>query len=140
MRSVDRRYTIEFVPAILAYVLIMLFAWPRILTIASLELRAPAARLQPQQKLPVLPVLPVLFVVRAIVRRITGGDELERRISLESMAIATTVVGVVSFAAAFLVIAKVINPGADVLIWVLPGLLAVYGCARMALTARYLRP
>ena len=131
MRSVDRRYTIEFVPAILAYVLIMLFAWPRILTIASLELRGLAA---------LLPVLPVLFVVRAIIRRITGGDELERRISLESMAIATTVVGVVSFAAAFLVIAKVINPGADVLIWVLPGLLAVYGCARMALTARYLRP
>ena len=131
MRSVDRRYTIEFVPAILAYVLIMLFAWPRILTIASLELRGLAA---------LLPVLPVLFVVRAIIRRITGGDELERRISLESMAIATTVVGVVSFAAAFLVIAKVINPGADVLIWVLPGLLAVYGCARMVLTARYLRP
>ena len=131
MRSVDRRYTIEFVPAILAYVLIMLFAWPRIVTIASLELRGLAA---------LLPVLPVLFVVRAIIRRITGGDELERRISLESMAIATTVVGVVSFAAAFLAIAKVINPGTDVLIWVLPGLLAVYGCARMALTARYLRP
>lgn len=131
MRSVHRRYIIEFVPAMLAYVFIMLFAWPRILTISSLPLRGLAA---------LLPVLPVLFVVRAIIRRITGGDELERRISLDSMAIATTVVGLVSFAAAFLVIAKVINPGADVLIWVLPGLLAVYGCARMVLTARYLRP
>ena len=130
MRSVNRRYYFEFVPAMLAYVFIMLFAWPKILTIPSLPLRGLAAS---------LPVLPVLFVVRAIIRRITGGDELERRISLESMAIATTVVGLVSFAAAFLVIARVIDPAADVLIWVLPGLLGVYGFARLTLTARYAR-
>lgn len=130
MRSVNRRYYIEFLPAIVAYTLIMLFAWPSVLTIESVPLRALGA---------MLPVLPTLFVVRAIIRRITGGDELERRLSLESMAIATTVVGLVSFAAAFLVIAKVIDPRADVLIWVLPGLLGVYGFARMALTARLLR-
>ena len=129
MRSVDRRYTIEFVPAILAYVLIMLFAWPRILTIASLELRGLAA---------LLPVLPGIALAPSTLLATT--PSLMSTATPPPMAIATTVVGVVSFAAAFLVIAKVINPGADVLIWVLPGLLAVYGCARMALTARYLRP
>lgn len=130
MRSVNRRYYIEFLPAMTAYMLILLFAWHPILRIQSVPLRALGA---------LLPVLPTVFVVRAIFRRVVGGDELERRISLESLAIASTVVGLGSFAVAFQVIAKIIAPSADVLIWVLPALFGLYGVGKGVLTVRYAR-
>lgn len=131
MRKVDRRYLIEFVPPMLGYVLIMLFAWPWVLRIESLPLRALAA---------LLPVVPVIFVVRAIVRRIIGGDELERRIALESLAIAASLVGVCSFAIGFLVIARVVTVGADCLILILPALFLAYGLARVWRGRRYAAP
>ena len=131
MRSIDRRYYIEFVPAMLAYSLIMLFVWRHVLTIESTALRALGA---------LLPVLPTLMVVRAIYRRIVAGDEFERQVALQALAISTMVVGIVSFAVAFMVIANVVNPGADILIWVLPALMGCYGLARFALLAGYARP
>lgn len=128
MRTVDRRYLMEFFPAVAAYALIMLLVWPYAERIAASVGRAAIA---------LLPVVPVLLVMCAILRRIRGGDELERRLALESIAIASAVVGIATFAAGFLVLAKVFSIDEAGFILVLPTLFLVYGLARVLLARRY---
>ena len=86
-----------------------------------------------------LPVVPMVFVVRAMVRKLLGGDELERRMQLEAVSIASISVGLLSFAAASLDMAGVLH-FKNALEMVLPALLLAYAIALLWIRRRYQGP
>lgn len=127
MRANQRRYLREFFPAMLAY-LVMVFAFKPLLgMVDSNLLRALIA---------LLPVAPIVFVVRAMVRKLLDGDELEQRMQLEAISIASISVGLLSFAAGFLHVAGVFHFD-HALLMVLPALFLAYGMALLWVRRRY---
>ena len=132
MRPVDKRYLREFMPAMLAYVVI--------LSACSWALKAPLADSGALLRglVALLPVLPIALVLRAVVRLIRDSDELQRRIDLEAIAIAALVVGMGYFTLGLLVDAQVLAvPGQVALIWALPLLCLVFGLAKCLAQRRY---
>lgn len=127
MRTVDRRYAREFVLAMVAYVGIMALAWTMLDHVHDAI---------PRALLALSPVLPALLVARSVMRRVRDGDELEQRMFLEAAAISGLAVGVLSMAAAFLQIAGLVQLRAG-LLWVFPGLFAVFGIALWWVKQRY---
>jgi hypothetical protein len=127
MRTVDRRYAREFALAMVAYVGIMALAWPMLEHVRDTL---------PRALLALSPVLPVLLVARSVMRRVRDGDELEQRMFLEAAALAGLTVGVLSMAAAFLQVAGLVQLRAG-LLWVFPGLFAVFGIALWWVKQRY---
>ena len=120
-RPIHRRYQRDFWPPMLAYVLIMFLLWPLLPRVHSELLKVALA---------VLPVLPVLFVVRAMVRLVLGGDELEQRIHLIGLAIAATAVSSLSLVGGFLAAAGVVRLDGSILIGVWPLLMVLYAAGR----------
>lgn len=125
-----RRYLREFLPPMLAYA-VMVFASMWLLK------RLPEPGLL-RGLVAVLPVLPMLLALRAIVRHIRAIDELQQRIELESVSIATALVSLGYLTAGFLQIAKVIDVPADAaMIWVFPLVCFAYGIARAIVARRF---
>jgi hypothetical protein len=127
-RSIHQRYQREFWPAMAAYIAIMFLLWPLLPKVHNELLKIALA---------LLPVLPVLFVVRAMVRLVLGSDELEQRTHLIGLAIATTVVSMLSLTGGFLAAAGVIKLDGAILIWVWPVLVVVYAAGRVWASRRY---
>ena len=127
MRTAQRRYIREFFPAMAAYVLLLFASQALLKHEHSTALTV---------LLVLLPVLPIVFVVRAMVRLILASDELERRLQLEAISIASMSVGLLSFAAAFLRGAGLL-PIDNALMWVLPALFAAYGMANWWVRRRF---
>ncbi len=127
MRRSQRRYLREFFFAMLAY-LVMVFAFKPLLGLVESDLLRALIAL--------LPVLPIVFVVRAMVRKLLDGDELERRMQLEAISIASISVGLLSFTAGFLHVAGVFHFD-NALLMVLPGLFLAYGLALWWVRRRY---
>ena len=127
MRAEQRRYIREFFPAMAAYVLLLF---------VSLALLKHVHAVPLQVLIVLLPVLAMVFVVRAMVRAILASDELERRLQLEAISIASMSVGLLSFAAAFLRGAGLL-PIDNGLMWVLPALFAAYGVASWWVRRRF---
>jgi len=128
MRRSYRRYYREFFPAMGAYVLFMLFAWPYLGHVQAPALKAVLA---------LLPVVPVALVIRAMVRLVLASDELEQRTHLVGLAVATAVVGVLSLAVGFLAAARVLDLDGTILLWVFPVLMVVYAAGRAWANRRY---
>lgn len=130
MRAVHKRYLREFLPAMSAYVLLVLLYGILMPKTEGVTWRIMLA---------VVPLLPVVLVIRAIVRVIRDQDELERRIDLEAIAIAAVATGFGYFSLGFLLNAGVglkVAP-ASVAIWVMPCLFASYGVAKLLVARRY---
>ncbi len=127
MRSAQRRYVREFFPAMAAYVLLLFASQALLKHVHSMPLTVLVV---------LLPVLPIVFVVRAMVRLVLASDELERRLQLEAISIASMSVGLLSFAAAFLRDAGLL-PIHNPLMWVLPALFAAYGIANWWVRRRF---
>lgn len=127
MRTAQRRYIREFFPAMAAYVLLLYVSLSLLKHVHALPLKVGIV---------LLPVLPVVFVVRAMVRLVLASDELERRLQLEAISIASMSVGLLSFAAAFLRGAGLL-PIDNGLMWVLPALFAAYGIANWWVRRRF---
>jgi hypothetical protein len=121
MRKIDRRQLRVLLPAIVGYVLLVLYVMPLESSVAAPWLKA----------LVVLsPVVPMLVVAWAAVRYVNRCDELERRQHLEAAGVAVIVVGLVCMTLGFLAAAKLIAVnGALALLMVLPTLCVVYGLA-----------
>ncbi|MBB6184546.1 hypothetical protein [Oleiagrimonas soli] len=119
LRAPQRRYVREFFPAIVAYVVILFSVWPMLQHVHTNGLRVLIA---------LLPVLPIVFVVRAMVRLVLASDELERRIQLQAISVASLSVGLVSLALGFMAAAGVVLLK-NALVLVLPAMFAVYGIA-----------
>lgn len=130
MRAVHKRYLREFIPAMSAYVLLILLYGVLMPRTESLFWRILLA---------VLPLLPIVLVIRAIVRVIRDQDELERRIDLEAIAIAAMSTGFGYFSFGFLLNADIglkVAPAA-MAIWVMPCLFVSYGVAKLLVVRRY---
>jgi hypothetical protein len=130
MRAVHKRYLREFIPAMSAYVLLVMLYGRLMPRTQSVPWRVVLA---------VLPLLPTVLVIRAIVRVIRDQDELERRIDLEAIAIAAMSTGFGYFSLGFLLNAGIglkIAPE-SMAIWVLPCLFASYGVAKLLVARRY---
>lgn len=130
MRAVHQRYLREFIPAMLAYVLLILLYGALVPKTESLLWRVVLA---------LLPLLPIVLVIRAIVRVIRDQDELERRIDLEAIAIAAMSTGFGYFSFGLLLSAGAgwqVDP-ADVAIWVMPCLFGTFGLAKLLVARRY---
>ena len=127
MRAEQRRYMREFFPAMGGYVVLLFVSQALLKFVDAVPLKVVIV---------LLPVLPIVFVVRAMVRVIVASDELERRLQLEAISIASMSVGLLSFAAAFLRGAGLL-PIDNALMLVLPALFGAYGIASWWVRRRY---
>ncbi|HVI56925.1 MAG TPA: hypothetical protein VM621_17935 [Luteibacter sp.] len=130
MRAVHKRYLREFIPAMFGYVVLLFVSVGWLRTLEGMAARAVVT---------LLPVLPVAFVIRAMVRVIRDQDEFERRIDLESVAMAGAIGGFGFFTYGMLLGAKVIAapPAEAVAVWVLPVLMGCFGVCKCAVRFRY---
>jgi len=128
-KALTRRYFREFIPAMAAYIAVMLI-WKKLLDwVHTPFLRVLVA---------LLPALLVIWIMRAFVRYVSDTDELQRRIELESGAVAGLVVSAGYMAAGFLQTANLIDvPSKVAMLWVFPMLCFTYGIAKVFVARRY---
>lgn len=85
-----------------------------------------------------LPLLPIALAVRVVVNLVLAGDELQRRIDLEAMAVASITLGLGALTLSLLLIAQVVSLSArQALAWVFPALWLGYAAARLWAARRY---
>lgn len=130
MREVHKRYLREFLPAMAGYVVLI-----GAFSVFASRIASVAGRVA----LALLPLLPILLAIRAMVRVLRDQDELERRIDLESFAIAAMATGFGFFSFGLVLTAGVgWQVHADVVaIWVMPCLFATFGIAKLLVAWRY---
>jgi hypothetical protein len=127
--ALRRRYLREFVPAMAAYVLLVTLSVWLLKHVEAPALRAVVA---------LMPVPAVALALRAIMRYIRDADELQRRIELEAVSIATAFVSLGYLTAGFLQSAKVIDvPASAAMIWVFPLVCLSYAFVKVAVSRRY---
>ncbi|MEO6366271.1 MAG: hypothetical protein ABIO38_09545 [Luteimonas sp.] len=128
--ALHRRYLREFLPPMLAYVVVLFLSlWLLKRIDGPWILRGVVA---------LLPALPLALGVRAIVRYIRDADEMQRRIELEAVSIATACIAMLYMSAGFLQLAKVIDISAGVaMIWMFPLICLGYGLAKVVVSRRY---
>lgn len=127
--TLRRRYTRELMLAMAAYVLV-LFASVWLLR----HVQAPALR----ALVALAPLPPIALALRAIVRYIRDADEMQQRIELEAVCLATAFVSLLYMGGGFLQAAKVIDvPAAAAMIWMFPLVCFSYGLAKIAVVRRY---
>lgn len=124
----EKRYEQHVMAAMLAYMAVLLVAFSLVRTATNVPLKAALA---------LAPVLPVLWLIAVIWRRIRDSDELEQRVHLVALGVATAVTGAATLVGGFLAAGGVIRLDGDVLIWVFPLLIASYGAARSVVARRY---
>ena len=127
--NLRRRYLREFTPAMIGYVVGLFVSLWLLKRVEEPALRALVA---------LLPVAPVVLVVRALVRYIRDADELQRRIELESVSLATAMVSMLYLAGGFLQMAKVIDiPSGVAMFWVFPLVCLAYGLVKMVVSRKF---
>lgn len=127
--GVTRRYLRELMAAMGAYVVV--------LSVSIWLLK----RVEPQLLrflISIAPLLPIGFAVRAIVRYMRGLDEMQQRIELESVGVATACVSMLYMTGGLLQSARLMQvPGDVAMIWVFPLVCTIYGIARAFVARRY---
>ena len=132
MRTAHRQYLKTFIPAMIAYV-VVLFA--SILILKKIGMEAP---LHLRAVLSLAPIVPIILVCRALIRFLHDSDELERKIELEAIALSGLFTGLIFLCLGFLASSKIIYlDGAAVAIWVFPSLFGLYGVAKCISSWRY---
>ncbi|TZF90092.1 hypothetical protein [Cognatilysobacter lacus] len=128
--ALRRRYMREYIPAMAGYVVAVLGStWLLKQNVEDPSLRALVA---------LAPVPFVALAMRAMVRHIRDTDEMQRRIEVESVSLATALASLGYFAAGLLQAAKVIDiPSSVAMIGVFPLICLVYGVAKVVIVRRY---
>jgi hypothetical protein len=86
----------------------------------------------------IVPLVPMGFSVREVLRLVRAGDELQRRMDLEALAIAAIAVGVGCLTLNLLIRADVVVVTArQATLWVFPALVIAYAIARAWTHRRY---
>ena len=129
-KRLTRRYQRDVAISMGAYVVVMLF-WKRLLDgVDAVWLKWAIA---------LFPALLVCWVMRAFVTYVRDSDEMQRRIELESGAIAALLVSAVYLALGFLQSAKLIDVHAgSALIMLFPAMCFMYGIVKIFVSRRYL--
>ena len=127
--TLRRRYTRELMLAMASYVMVLFVSIWLLKRIEEPALRALVA---------LAPLPPIALAMRAIVRYIRDVDEMQQRIELEAVCIATAFVSLLYMAGGFLQIARVIAVDAGAaMIWVFPLVCLAYGLAKVVVLRRY---
>ncbi|GAB2562998.1 hypothetical protein ISP15_05780 [Dyella jejuensis] len=127
-RLSEKQYTPRVLVAMMFYTGLMLLAWPLVRTMASVPLKVCLA---------LAPVVPMLYVISLMARRIRDSDELEQRLHLVGLGVATAVLGALSLIGGFLSAAGILKLDGAVLIWVFPVTVICYGMTRWRLARGY---
>lgn len=125
MYHVEKRYRIELVAALLAYVVLLIIALFIFQAEPPLVLR---------YLIVLLPVLPIAYGMWAYRRFLHGIDELQRRIQLDGLAFAVGGTGLITMAWGFLELAGL--PRLSTL-WVFPILVWLWGLGSALAARRY---
>ncbi|GAA4856730.1 hypothetical protein [Luteimonas vadosa] len=124
-----RRYQRELLPASVGYVALLFLSVWLLKRVDTDWLRILVA---------LLPVPPIALMLRAIVRYIRDADELQQKIELAAVSIATASISLLYMTGGFLQLAKVIDvPSGVAMIWVFPLVCFGYGLAKMVVSRRY---
>ncbi len=128
--ALRRRYTREMLLAMAVYVVVLL---------VSTQLLQHMQLTLPQRALvALLPVPPIAMALRAMLRYIRDVDEMQQRIELESIGLATACVALGYMTGGLLQSAKVIDvPASVAMLWVFPLLSMGYGLAKAVVARRY---
>jgi hypothetical protein len=128
MRPHQKRYLIESVPALGLYL---------IATYGSVWLvrHFPEASLWQRILIALLPLPAIVWVLVALMRRLLHKDELEARVELVAIAIASVVVGIASLAWGMLDMIGLVPPIS--VFYVLPAMMLVYGVVKCETWRRY---
>ena len=127
--ALRRRYARELMLAMGAYVVVLFVSVWLLKQVEEPALRALLA---------LAPVPPIALALRAMVRYIRDTDEMQQRIELEAVCIATAFVCLLYMAGGFLQAAKVIDiAAAAAMIWLFPLVCFSYGLAKLAVARRY---
>jgi hypothetical protein len=127
-RFSGKQYTPRVLIAMTIYMAFMLLAWPLVRTTTSVPLKV---------CLSIAAVVPMLYVISLMFRRIRESDELEQRMHLIGLGVATAVLTGLSLIGGFLSAARVLQLDGTVLIWVFPVIVFSYGITRWAVSRRY---
>lgn len=85
-----------------------------------------------------MPIIPIGFAIRAVVGLMRNGDELQRRIDVEALAIAALAVGLGTLTLSLLLKAVAFETSSThALVWVFPALSVTYVAARIVASQRY---
>ena len=125
-KSASKTYTLEFLTAMAAYVIILPICI--VLIIASPHAawwRIPLA---------LVPIIPILFAMRAFMRFFSTMDELQRRIQLEAFAFGFGATGIVTFSYGLLT--YVGFPEIN-WVWIFPLMVALWGIGQGIAARRY---
>ncbi|MDH5832352.1 hypothetical protein [Luteimonas kalidii] len=127
--ALRRRYMRGLMGSMAAYVAILFASVWLLRQIDAAPLRVAVA---------LAPVVPIGFAVRAMVRFIRDLDEMQQRIELESIAIATLTVSMLYMTGGLLQQAQLLQvSGGVAMIWVFPLVCFTYGLAKAFVMRRY---
>ncbi len=127
-RYTEKAYRRHMWLLMVIYVALMLLEWPHARGAVSLPLKAMLA---------LAPTVPVIVLLWLLAKRVMSSDELQQRLHLMALSIATGVLAVLSMIGGFLAAAGAIHLDGDILIWVFPVLFMTYGVAHVVLGKRY---
>lgn len=127
--ALRRRYMRALLGAMAAYVAVLFASMWLLNRVDAAPLRVAIA---------LAPVLPIGFAVRAMVHFIRDLDEMQQRIELESIGIATVTVSMLYMTGGLLQQAQLVQvPGGVAMIWVFPLVCFTYGLAKAFVARRY---
>jgi len=127
-RFLPANYRLQILLLMALYIGMLLLEWPLAKRTAGLPLKT---------VLTLTPLLPMIAALWLIARRIMRSDELDQRVHLVALSVATGVVSALSLAGGFLAASGVVAFDGDILIWVMPALALVYVATRWIVGRRY---
>jgi hypothetical protein len=127
-RYTEKQYRKQVMLLMAIYVAIMFLVWPHIHGASSLPWKVAVS---------LAAALPVIVVIWLMAKRVMHSDELEQRLHLTALSVATGMVCSLSLVGGFLCAAGVLALQGDILIWVAPVLSMIYGVMHLWLGRRY---
>jgi len=123
-----KTYRLRVLALMTVYVVLIFLVFPYAKSVENVAMKVALSLLQ---------VAPVIAVLWLMVVQVMRSDELQQRLHLLALSVATGVVAATSLIGGFLSAVHAIALDGDVLIWVFPALCFSYGAARVLIARRY---
>jgi hypothetical protein len=127
-RYTQKQYRKQVLLLMAVYVAIMFLVWPHVRGASSLPWKFAIS---------LAAATPVIVVIWLMAKRVMHSDELEQRLHLTALSVATGMICSLSLVAGFLCAAGALTLDGDILIWVAPSLSMIYGVTHLWLGRRY---
>ena len=127
-RYTEKQYRRHMFLIMAIYVALMLLEWPQVRHVSSMPWKIALA---------LAPPIPIIVVIWLMARRVMHSDELEQRLHLMALSVATGMICALTLIGGFLCAAGVLALDGDILIWVAPVLSIIYGVTHLWLGRRY---